>query len=93
MAWTHTDLLGEGLCIVLGVGLLQKTAARPCSGLDFMINCTTQLALGIAALSWCVCTCTGEWDSWMSAAGSFAGGEAVSPLPNVLKAGQPLLPV
>ena len=76
-------------------GLSQATLAPlySGSGSEFMVNCNTQLVPGFDALSQHLCSYPGERGGLMVTAGSFAQGEAVSPLPNALQAGELLLPV
>lgn len=77
---------------MVGAGLSQKTVAGPRRGSEFMVNSNTQGAR-VAALSGSLCSYTGKQGSSMMSIGSFAGGEAVSLLPNALQAGELLLPV
>lgn len=88
-----TDPLGVGgsCCVVVGVGLSQNTVAGQGRGSEFTINSNTQAA-SVAALSWSLCSYTSKRGSSMVSIGSFAGGKAVSLLPNAFQAGE-LLPV
>ena len=89
MVQTHSDL-GESPGTV--ACLFQETVAPPHSGLEFMVN-QTQPVPGFVALSWGLCSYTGEYGSLIVPTRSFARGEAISPLLNALQAGEPLLPV
>ena len=81
---------------VAGTSLSQKMVMQLCrgNGSEFIIiNHNTQLVIGFTALTWYLCSYIGEWCSAMTPTGSFAHGDALTPLPNTLQAGEPLLPV
>lgn len=93
-AQTHTDPLGEDFPALWPVSACCKRQLHSLPAVQFMVDWDKQLVPGSAALSLSLCSCTSESDTLMVVpVGSFACGDTLSPLPNVLQAGLPLLPV
>ena len=82
MVWTWADSLEEGLGEHWpGTNLSQKTLASShrSRGSEFMVNHSTQLAPGFAALTWYLCPNSNKHGSSLGSIGTFARGEIVIP--------------
>ena len=95
VAWTCSDSLGDGLIEQWSAAFLphRKFVVWQCSrGLEIMIKHNTHLVPGITA-PWHFCYNTSKHGCSLGSAGTFAYGEAIWPLPNVLLAEKLPLPV
>lgn len=93
--WTTANSLGEDSAEQCpGAGLPQKTFVQSHSGrgLEIMTNHNAEPPPGFNTL-WCLCLNNSKCGCSWGSAGTFAWGEAIWPLPNVLQVGEPLLPV
>ena len=91
MAWTHTGRLGEGLAVL---GLMQiysrSTVALMCRSLE-LSKVKQKSVSRLAVLSSCLCPCALGVGDAVSTAGSFVPWEAMLPLPDHSRKGEPFL--